>query len=258
VKLTEKEYWDEYWRKKSVYEVKHTRKGLADNAILDVFDKCLPVDDRINVLEIGGSPGSYLMYFARTFKYRAHSLDYSEVGNEQTKRNFEAAGLEVEVYQKDLFAEDFADGLPQFDVVYSLGFMEHFCDLEDVVRRHVALLKSGGVLILGVPNLGGMYGLILKRTAPKVLSMHNLGTMDLSNWKRFETDLNLTPIFKGYISGFEPQVLRQELEVRNVLAHVIDFISKVLVVVLSNHFAFLRRFNSRYWSGYMMGVYRKP
>jgi SAM-dependent methyltransferase len=39
-----------------------------------------------------------------------------------------------------------------FDVVYSMGTIEHFDESEDAVREMARVLKPGGRLILGVPN----------------------------------------------------------------------------------------------------------
>jgi SAM-dependent methyltransferase len=184
------------------------------------------------------------------------SLDYSQIGNEQTQKNLKAVNINVKVYQKDLFVKDFSEGLPKFDLVYSLGFIEHFENLNDVVRRHLELLKPGGILLLGVPNLGGIYKWFLKQTAPKHLSIHNLKTMNIATWQNFEKEFNLQPVFKSYIGGFEPLVMKK-LEIRNVWTLFLSFVVKSLMMVFSFNFSFLRKFNSRFWSGYLICIYKK-
>ena len=57
-----------------------------------------------------------------------------------------------------------------FHIVYSLGFIEHFKELNIVVKKHTELLKPGGILLLGVPNLGGIYSFLLKKTASQHLA----------------------------------------------------------------------------------------
>ena len=257
-KLTEKNYWEKYWenRNEVAVEIKRTRSGLSINSLLDVFDKHLPVNENFHALEIGGAPGQYLIYMHKKFGYHIHSLDYSRTGNEQTIKNLQAIGIDVKVYEKDLFAEGFSEGLPKFDVVYSLGFIEHFEDLKGVVKRHIDLLKPGGILLLGVPNLTGIYKFFLKQTAPHHLALHNLNTMDITNWEIFERDLNLTPAFKSYIGGFEPLVMKK-LEIKNLWTYSLNFVVKILMIIFSFNFAFLRNINSKYWSGYVIGIYRK-
>ncbi len=257
-KLTEQNYWEKYWesREELAVEIKRTPGALSVNSILNVFDKYLPVNENFHALEIGGAPGQYLIYMHKKFKYHVHSLDYSKIGNEQTVKNLKAAGIEVKVYEKDLFAENFAQDIPKFDVVYSLGFIEHFENLNEVVKRHVNLLKPGGILLLGVPNLRGIYKFFLKQTAPAHLAIHNLNAMDIANWARFESEFNLKPIFKNYVSGFEPLVMKK-LEARDLWALFLNLIVKTLMMIFSFNFAFLRKINSKYWSGYLIGIYRK-
>ena len=257
-KLTEQDFWEKYWenREEVAVEIKRTKKGLSVNSILDVFDKYLPVNENFHALEIGGAPGQYLIYMHKKFKYKIHSLDYARIGNEQTVKNLKAVNIDVTVYEKDLFSENFSSGLPKFDIVYSLGFIEHFDNLTEVVARHVELLKPGGILLLGVPNLRGIYKWFLKQTAQKHLAIHNLNTMDVKSWEKFEKELNLQTIFKSYVSGFEPLVMKK-LEIKNTWTYFLNFIVKCLMMVFSFNFAFLRKYNSPKWSGYLIGVYRK-
>ncbi|HEY7227659.1 MAG TPA: class I SAM-dependent methyltransferase [Nitrososphaeraceae archaeon] len=259
-KLTKKEYWENYWKAHNsmkVEEVNRPSASLTVKAILDIFDKYLPVDENLNAIEIGGSPGRYLVYIAKNFKYNAHSLDYSKIGNEQTMKNFTTAGIPVEIYDRDLFSENFNKGIPLFDIVYSLGFIEHFQDLNLVVKKHTELLKSGGILILGVPNLrAGIYRYLLRRMAPEVLDLHNLNSMKIKNWKNLEKEFSLIPLFTGYIGGFDPMVINK-IKKNNLINLFLDFIVRKLIVIFYSKFNFLTKVNSRHWSGYLIGIYKK-
>jgi len=256
--LTGREYWQNYWKSANTgaAEVKRTASGLSINAILDVFDKYLPVDNRIHALEIGGAPGQYLIYMARNFKYNVHSLDYSKIGNDQTLKNLKIANIPVQIYERDLLSDNLKRDLPCFDIVYSLGLIEHFVNLKSVVNKHLELLKTDGILLLGVPNLGGIYKIILRRTAPEHLAFHNLEAMKIKNWANFENELGLTVIFKGYVSGFEPLIM-DKLERRTMLSRSLNLTVRNLSRIFSYRLNWLRRFNSRYWSGYLIGIYRK-
>src|SRR5687767_4342579 len=110
-KLTEQDFWEKYWERRNdqAVEIKRTPKTLSTNALLDVFDAYLEKDSGKSILEIGGAPGQYLIYMAKNFGYQTASLDYSSIGNRQTERNVKAAGLKVDVYERDLFSPDFAN-----------------------------------------------------------------------------------------------------------------------------------------------------
>ena len=252
-KLTGQTFWEDYW------EGKPGKRGwkkinMARKELFKTFDQFLPATKGLTILEIGGAKGEFLLYFARHFEYKAYSLDYSRVGNEQTLETFSNARLPVEVFERDLFGDN--SDLPKFDIVYSLGLIEHFDDPGSVVEKHLDFLNPGGILLLGVPNYSGIYHVVLHRLAPSIEKTHNLKIMDISEWRIFEQKLRLKTVFSGYICGFEPLNMKK-LEVRNLLNHILYFFIRVLMVLLSFNFQFLRRFNSKFWSCYLLGIYRK-
>lgn len=254
--LTDEKFWNEYWENVSLpSEIKRTEGELLINILLDTFDKHLPKSKGSTILEIGGSPGRYLAYMHKRFGYRIHSLDYSEIGYKKTIENFQLLNLPVEIHNKDLFSD--LSNLPKYDIVYSLGFIEHFYDLDLVIGKHLELLKPGGILMVGVPNYSGINYWFLKRLAPKLLAVHNRDAMDSNSWKSFEEKFNLLTIFTGYIGGFEPQSFNR-WEEKNFKTFTLKVAAKLLSMLLSSNFKFLRKFNSKTFSAYLIGVYKKP
>jgi len=254
-KLTEKQYWENYWKGIKL-PLELVRETSAPNiqAELDVFEKHLP-KEKLSILEIGGAPGQYLAYFHSRFGYRVSCLDYTATGCEKTRENFSLLNIPGDVYQDDLFSEELQ--LPEFDIVCSFGFIEHFNDLEGVVDQHLKLLVPGGLLILGVPNFLGINHWFLKRLAPILLAGHNLKSMDSDTWVGFEKALNLDVIFKQYVGGFEPGVFLK-CEEKSTLNKILFFTAKLLNRIFHNNFKNLRKYNSKNTSGYLIGIYRKP
>ena len=160
----------------------------------------------------------------------------------------------MQLYEQDLFADN--SDLPLFDIVFSLGFLEHFDDPIPVVESHLKLLKPGGVLLIGVPNYSGVYHWILKRLAPSMFTTHNLWIMNISNWSGFENRFGLQTIFRGYIGGFEPLNMKK-IEQKTLFNRLIYFNIQILTVLLSFNFRALRTFNSANISNYLIGIYRK-
>jgi SAM-dependent methyltransferase len=195
-----------------------------------------------------------LAYLGRQFGYECTCLDYSPVGCEKTRENFRMLGIRGYVYEGDLFDEELR--VPRHDIVYSLGLIEHFGDLEEVVARHLRFLVPGGTLLLGAPNFLGVNKWFLERLAPELLDVVDLRAMDLDTWRPFESKLKLKPVFRGYVGGLEPCVFRArrpELRRRPLAKGV-----SALDVILHSRLRALRRFNSRRFSGYVMAVYRAP
>jgi 2-polyprenyl-3-methyl-5-hydroxy-6-metoxy-1,4-benzoquinol methylase len=256
--LTQQSYWDDYWQNFPLpAEIKKSNRQLYINEILKVFDVHMPKERGLSILEIGGSPGRNLVYMHRNFGYDIHSLDYSKTGCDKTQENFALLNVPGTVHQADLFSEQLA--LPKFDIVYSLGVIEHFNDLESVIDHHLKLLKPNGTLLIGTPNFLGINHFFLRFMMPELLSQHNLNTMDIRNWHGFEERFGLQTLFKGYVGGFEPSLLCK-YEKRTVTNIILKLITKTLRVLTGKgrYFTPLRKINSRLISCQALGVYRKP
>jgi SAM-dependent methyltransferase len=253
--LTKKDHWEDRWKRiRLPAEIRQDTANPLAKEILKVFDTYLPHRAGLTILEIGGAPGHFLAYFAKRFGYSASAIDYSDIGCEKMRENFDIMNLDLTIYTRDIFS-DLSD-LPRFDIVFSTGFIEHFSNLDTVVGKHVELMKKGGILVLGVPNFRGITQFVLKRLTPRLLSMHNLEAMDIRNWESFEREYGLKTIFKAYIGGFEPRNFRR-CENRTIKNQLIRLFFKPVRILITDRFRFLRRFNSIYWSAYLLGLYRQ-
>jgi 2-polyprenyl-3-methyl-5-hydroxy-6-metoxy-1,4-benzoquinol methylase len=123
-------------------------------------------------LEIGCAPGKMLAWVAAVLGAEVSGLDYSRRGLSVARRLFTELRLTADLRHEDVFANSFEDG--SFDVVYSGGVIEHFEDPTGIVRAHLGLLKPGGLALITIPNLGGLYGRIASR---ETLAIHNLRIM---------------------------------------------------------------------------------
>jgi SAM-dependent methyltransferase len=256
INLVAQSFWDEYWGGLRLpVEVRKTPKPSLQNIILETFEKFFPGDTTLSILEIGGAPGQYLAYIAKKFHYDIHALDYSVIGHRKMQENFALLNLKATIYQRDLLENDFQD-LPRFDIIYSLGFVEHFLDLGLVVQKHLDLLKPGGILLIGMPNLLGINYWIINKLEPGRLTRHNLASMSIKNWQTFEERFGLEVIFKGYVGGFEPRVFHRGDS--KLFLNRLIYSLFVKMRRITDNIGFLRSINSKYWSSYAIGVYRKP
>ncbi|MEA2651196.1 MAG: hypothetical protein QOI85_917 [Chloroflexota bacterium] len=254
--LTDAAFWDRNWENVVLpKEYRRTPRAFYLNARLDVIDRFLPADASLSAAEVGGAPGQHLAYLHRTFGYRITCIDYSPMGCRKTLENFSLLGIPGEVIQADLMADE--SDLPTFDVVYSLGLIEHFADRLPVVERHVRLIRPGGMLVLGVPNFRGLTGWFMRTLAPSVYATHVIQAMDLDGWREFEDALGLQVIWKGYVGGFEPSIFarREDRSLRTLMPYLV---ARAMKLGLSRRLGFLRRINGPRWSGYAMAVYRLP
>jgi SAM-dependent methyltransferase len=201
--LTEREYWDHYWQNLTL-PVSHTLENSSGQSrcILEVIEKVTCIRPPRKVLEIGAAPGGFLAYFARRYGSEIHALEYSETGCRVIEENYRLLGYPVHVHRKDLFTV--GDDFPRFDLVYSLGLIEHFAEIEGVIKVHRDLLKPNGILIIGVPHFIHVFWPLLNLLAPQVTRGHNRAALSLENWTAFEKSLGLKTVHKCYLGGFEP------------------------------------------------------
>jgi len=253
--LTDQSFWDGYWAGVTLpTEVKPT-DSLFVKELLAPFEEYLPVANGLSALEIGGAPGGYVVYMHRRFGYDISVLDYSEVGCALARENFRLLRIPARVYEGDLF-EDIPD-MPRFDVVYSLGLVEHFQDLSAVMAAHLRHVKPNGIIAVGCPNFLGVNGRIIERLSPSLLTGVQTSSMDIDSWT-FEGKFDLDRLFLGYVGGFEALTFWRCESRRwrdRSLRATLTLVGRVLN---RRPFAPLRRLNSRLWSGYVVGVYRVP
>jgi SAM-dependent methyltransferase len=256
-RLTDQRFWDEYWGKtKLPQEFTDANTSAYIKAFLAPFDHYLPHGSDLSALEIGGAPGRYAAYFHRRFGYQVRALEYSPVGYQLARRNFELLSIPATVVQGDMLDPDVE--LPASDVVYSLGLIEHFDDPTAVAQAHLRFAKPGGLLVIGAPNLRGLSRLLYRWLSPSVLETHHPPSTDPVGWGEFERELDLTVLWKGYICGFEPGNFHR-LERRNLSARALWWFLHGLSRVWERWAPDrLRSVNCWAWSSYVIAFYRVP
>lgn len=127
------------------------------------------------VLEIGFAPGKQLAWVAAGLGAQVSGIDFSPPGIATARRLFSHLQLNGDLRCEDAFQTTFPK--ESFDVVYSLGVIEHFDDPAPLVRCHVDLLAPGGVAVIAIPNYGGLYGRLQRYFDPENLTIHNLSIM---------------------------------------------------------------------------------
>jgi len=108
------------------------------------------------VLEVGAGTGRDALDLARRGA-RAVALDYSAPSLRLIGKQ-PGAGDAMSLVCGDAFALPFPDGT--FDVVFHQGLLEHFRNPDDLVAENARVLKSGGVILVDVPQRYHYYTLV--------------------------------------------------------------------------------------------------
>jgi SAM-dependent methyltransferase len=209
-------------------------------------------------MEIGCAPGRWLAFLSREFNLGVSGIEYTADGASATRRNLELLSVKT----ADIREADFLTTTPspKYDVVVSLGFVEHFTDVEGVIRRHAAWARPGGQVIIGVPNFSGVHGWLQKGLDSEVLARHNLTIMNVDRLAELGPAAGLATESVEYLGSFEPSLPIARAGVKGLP----DFFAKVVLRTMG----WIRRapligraiddWNNPFVSSYILASYRKP
>ena len=251
--LTDEQFWDDYWR--AVRVPTQIDLSVPFNRCLDSFfaPHLLGLPAGSAMFEIGCAPGRWLAHFSKKYGLSVGGLDYSPLGVQKTRENLKALGVEAGVQQADFFKYEAGK---KYDLVYSLGFIEHFDDVDGVVRRHLAMVKDGGLLILGIPNFQGIYKPIQALYWQGCLDKHNLSIMRADFFPHLAERLGLELLDCRYVGGFDPTLFVKPPKLG--LARNLAIRLPLVVLRHLRQPALFDRFNSPLYSSYIMAAMRKP
>lgn len=167
--LTDRNFWKEYWSN-YVYE-----KVPVHSEFDDYLTPAMRDGKGKTSIEIGGFPGTMSLCFRRK-GYSPTLLDFyidPTIIEGLEKANGFKKG-DIECIESDFFA---FKPTKLYDLVFSIGFIEHFADTADVIRRHADLVKPGGQLLIILPNFRGINGWVQRTFDRKNYDIHNISSM---------------------------------------------------------------------------------
>jgi SAM-dependent methyltransferase len=198
MRLTDREYWERVHAAPEA-AAPHRRGGLLH--WLGSLAWTRPYDDFLlwevvlpeylgdargrKAVEIGSAPGHFMVKLADAFGIEPFGVEYTTAGARANREVFAAAGYDpAGVIEADVLSAEFQSAhRAAFDVVLSRGFIEHFEDPYPAVQAHLELLKPGGLLIVMVPNLRGVYYPWTWLFNRPQIALHNVNIMRLDAFR---------------------------------------------------------------------------
>ena len=244
-------FWEEAWRESPAGKYYGIEKYLAISRKLDRLFKRFIEKGNKRILEIGCARGKQLIYFAREFGYQIYGIDYSEKGVELAKENLKIAGVEGTILCQDIFQTTLKE--ESFDVVYSMGLIEHFENPLEIVDAHIKLLKKGGTLIITIPNYKDSLSFTLNKIMGKdgaLLATHNLSIMDRESLGELLAGKGMKILTLSYFGPIDLTGAFSGIRVRPVLylAHLLNQIVGYATFLIPG---------SPYFSPYLVPIARK-
>ena len=200
MKLTNKEYWDSLYHQKGRACNDNLKKSNTKISFLKnlrqkfrgqfndyneylfwdiILPQYLSGKKEIKALEIGSAPGDFLIKLKQAYGVIPFGVEFSESGSAYNKDLFSKYGINPDnIICGDFLTLDFQSTYKEyFDMVISRGLIEHFTDVENIIEKHIALLKSGGCLLISIPNLRKINYIFTWIFNRNILAIHNLDIM---------------------------------------------------------------------------------
>jgi SAM-dependent methyltransferase len=146
------EHWESYWKGHANLDQTYSTGGRLAREVQADGD----VKGRV-VLEVGAGSGRDTLELVQAGAIGV-VLDYSPASLQLVQRQARALGLPVHLVQADALAMPFRDG--SVDVVHHQGLLEHFRDPMPLLRENVRVTRSGGRVVVDVPQTFHLYTLM--------------------------------------------------------------------------------------------------
>ena len=195
------EHWEKRASQMQVPDIERFyHKTYPGVSILKSFDELLPNLEHKTIIDIGCGVGRYFPFF--------HLRGASELVGIDVGENLLRIAKELSPHVKAILAS--ADALPfpneHFDVVLSMGLLEHFEDPQPILREWVRILKCGGVLIVETPNMRNpIFARHYYRNKEKLVWQHEWTPKDLIREIEKNPSLKFEKLTSSIVFPYLPQ-----------------------------------------------------
>lgn len=175
--LTEPSYWEQVWHAVDLPRLFDPTDGSLRNSANVAFHRLFCEVLRAapheggSLVELGCAQSKWLPYFRKEHALSVTGVDYSPFGCVRSRLLLQHAQCEGDIVEADMF--NLPDNLKaRFDLVLSMGLVEHFTDTAAAVAACATLAKPGGIVITTIPNLSGLIGKLQRRLDRDVYDKH--------------------------------------------------------------------------------------
>ena len=175
---------------------------VRDQRLMRLFREHGRVSPGAEVLEIGCGRSSWLPYLGHAARCHISGIEIEPHAASLARANLAGAGVDGRIYCRDGFDLDQnADLWGRFDLVYSLGVIEHLEHVSDKLRILARYLKPDGRLISVVPNLRGLNWVLQRCGSLAVLQAHVLYTT--RTLRRVHEEAGFETVTTEYLGFFD-------------------------------------------------------
>lgn len=258
------DFWNNLWGTKSAAtrEIGSPKLRHWEIQHAEFFDRAFsaigPTQGK-DILEIGAGDSGWLPYFTKRWGLRVTGLDYSPTGCERASELLRRAGVEANIVLADMFDPP-ESLLRNFDIVVSIGVIEHYSDTAGTVRALARFLRPGGIMVTTVPNIPGLVGDLFRIVNRPVYDIHV--PLDAPKLRDAHAAAGLEIVQSGYMMSLNLGVANTAglprtvgTRIKNVVVMAMIAMSRLVWWVEERVVRFPA---TRYLSPYVVTVARRP
>jgi len=196
-KTSSKDIWQKQWQIFS----KNLSYHLNEKVIFQILNLFKQKLKGIKIIELGAGSGGDILYLSQ-LGAKTTALDFSQKSISIINSRAKIQKLKIKTICQDCQKTKLPNNY--FDLVFSVGLVEHFTKPLLTIKEQVRILKPGGYLIIDVPQKFNLYTLVKKiRMATKTYPFGWETEYSVANLKSFGHQLGLKTVdYYGRDSAF--------------------------------------------------------
>jgi L-malate glycosyltransferase len=200
--LANQSYWDDAYANHELSD-----EAAITDIVKDWIRQHVPETSDANCFEIGCFPGRFITLLGK-MGYELNGIDLTP----RVKNEFSLWLKSLGYKTGEFYHENFLNFSSQkkYDLVCSFGFIEHFTNWDEILIKHLKLVKPGGMIVIETPNFKGLFQRFIHYFLDKENYLrHYIPAMSPKKWARVCEKQGFDIIFEGYFGEFQFWVDKQ-------------------------------------------------
>jgi len=248
--FTNPQDWNSYYGKE------HLERSNIPTYMIFILNKEVWCYKPGKLFELGCGSSLYLAKSALS-GWEVSGIDFNKKAIESLKNYLQNKGVKFgHLIFKDVFDYDCTLLANKYDFLVSFGFLEHFRNPENILRRWCVILKPGGRVISVIPNLMSLNAKLLKRYNFQLWRKHIIITP--LQFDRMHLDAGLRIIRPAiYTGGYDLDMLIPWNKIREKYPLFILKLLRYFGTFIAYYFKIFFKDNHRLINPIIYGVYEK-
>ncbi len=230
--------WDNYYIYKNFgLHLRNKINHYYYSPIKSVLKKHLKYNNNLELIEIGCGNSYWLPWFSKEYSYHINGIDTSIKGCHLAEERLNNAKCSGNIVCEDFF-NYYNKMTSKYDILISMGFIEHFEDTNTILKLFKKYLKENSFLITSCPNTRSIIFQIQKFINRKIYNDHI--KIDLDNLIKMHNINNYNIVYYSYLQPLDFSIL--DMNSLGPFGFLLKILIKILNVPLNYLFYFLDHF----------------